>query len=183
MSTFKVMLVTIATLAFALTGVANAGQSGNNRSAQLQALAHGVTTEGHFYGPQMEAIAQVMANRAYIYGDPDNLRKVVYNDEMRGPIDKPLPLKGGEAVKMERTKVYLSKFFDELVTGKIIAPKFRKAWHFDMSANHPTWGPKIGEVCDPSRKKYACVYFFEAANRKVTRQLDNRSRGVNTASN
>lgn len=176
MSVFKVMLMTIAAVFMGLTA-ANAQPKPKTvqaETSQLSGLTHAVVTEAYFYGPQMDAIAQVIANRAYVYGDPNNLRKVVYNKkEMNGPDDKKTPWKGSEAQRYAKTKDYLSKRFESLVSGTLLAPKYKTAWHFDMRA-HTDWGKFLGKECAPQ----GCVWVYEARNPMVAAKLSQRYKGA-----
>ena len=169
------MLMAITTLLTAQTGVANAGQSAKKHNAgpaqsQLKDLTHGVVTEGFFHKGQMDAIAQVIANRAYFYGDAKNLSKVVHNrKEMNGPVDKPTPWVGTEAKRFQKTKAYLAERYEALVSGTLIAPKYKTAWHFDRR-EHTDWGRFLGKECAPK----GCVYIYEAKNKKVAKKLGAR---------
>ena len=169
------MLVTMA-LAAQMAN-AYAGPSGKLANPQHNALVHVAVTEAYLDEAQIKAIVQIVSNRAYIYGDPDNFSKVVYNPrEMFGPLNKPTPWVGEEAGRFAQTAAILRPYFGKLEAGKLIAPKLATAWHFDMK-HQPAWGKLLAKYCFTEKRTgiQRCLYVQEARNKDVTASLKRRA--------
>lgn len=166
--TFAVVTAIACTVALASAVYANPKPAKAGKTDQLHALTHVVVTEGHYAERQMLAIAQVVANRAYVRRT--SLSAQVYNAEMRGPINKKTPWIGKESGRFARTRAFMAGPYATLARGGVVAADLKAAWHFD-NRPHRDWGRFVAKICDPARNNGGCVWFYEARNKKVTQQL------------